>query len=93
MEERRVYYLDNNATTVVAPEVFEAMKPYFQTEWGNPSSAYFFGHHLSGAIQEAREKVAALIYAEPREVVSQAVEQKVIIRLFSARLKRPANVI
>ena len=69
MEERRVYYLDNNATTVVAPEVFEAMKPYFQTEWGNPSSAYFFGHHLSGAIQEAREKVAALIHSEPREVV------------------------
>jgi cysteine desulfurase len=69
MEERRVYYFDNNATTAVAPEVFEAMKPYFQTEWGNPSSAYFFGHHLSGAIQEAREKVAALIHSEPREVV------------------------
>lgn len=62
-------YLDNNATTRVAPEVLEAMLPYFQTEWGNPSSAYFFGHHLGKAIDSARAQIATLIHADPREIV------------------------
>jgi cysteine desulfurase len=39
-------YLDHNATTPVLPEVFEAMRPYFCEEWGNPSSAYKFGSKL-----------------------------------------------
>ena len=47
-------YLDHNATTPVLPEVFEAMRPYFCEEWGNPSSAYKFGSKIKGAIKTAR---------------------------------------
>jgi cysteine desulfurase len=64
-----LYYFDNNATTRVAPEVVEAMLPFLQEFWGNPSSAYAFGHHLAGHIDAARAKIAALINAEPRELV------------------------
>jgi cysteine desulfurase len=67
--QRKVYYFDNNATTQVAPEVIEAMLPYFQEKWGNPSSAYTFGHDLARDVEEAREKLAALIGADPREIV------------------------
>jgi cysteine desulfurase len=69
MTERKIYYFDNNATTRVAPEVVEAMLPFLRDFWGNPSSAYSFGHDVAGQIDLAREKVAALIEAEPREVV------------------------
>ena len=62
-------YLDHNATTPVLPEVFEAMRPYFCEEWGNPSSAYKFGSKLKGVIETARAQVAALIGAQPREIV------------------------
>ncbi len=56
-------YLDHNATTPVLPEVFEAMRPYFCEEWGNPSSAYKFGSKLKGVIETARAQVAELIGA------------------------------
>lgn len=69
MSQRKVYYFDNNATTRVAPEVLEAMLPFLRDEWGNPSSAYGFGHQVGKRVDEAREKVAALINADPREVV------------------------
>jgi len=62
-------YFDNNATTRVAPEVFEVMTPYWTELWGNPSSAYQFGHRLTKDIEAAREKVAALINAQPKEIV------------------------
>ncbi len=62
-------YLDHNATTPVLPEVLEAMMPYFTSEWGNPSSAYKFGSKLKGVIETAREQVAELIGAQPREVI------------------------
>jgi hypothetical protein len=62
-------YLDHNATTPVLPEVFEAMRPYFCEEWGNPSSAYKFGSKLKGAIETARARVAELIGAQPREII------------------------
>ena len=62
-------YLDYNATTPVAPEVFEAMAPYLRERWGNPSSVYAFGHKAREAIECARESVAALIGAESGEVV------------------------
>ena len=62
-------YLDHNATTPVLPEVFEAMRPYFCEEWGNPSSAYKFGSKLKGVIETARAQVAELIGAQPREVI------------------------
>lgn len=62
-------YLDHNATTSVLPEVVEAMMPYFTSEWGNPSSSYKFGSKLKRVIENAREQVAGLITAEPREVI------------------------
>ena len=65
-------YLDHNATTPVLPEVFEAMRPYFCEEWGNPSSAYKFGSKLKGVIETARAQVAELIRAQPREIILHA---------------------
>ncbi|MBI3757713.1 MAG: aminotransferase class V-fold PLP-dependent enzyme [Deltaproteobacteria bacterium] len=62
-------YLDNNGTTRVLPEVLEAMMPYFTTDWGNPSSSYKFGSKLKTVIEVAREQVADLIGAHPREVM------------------------
>lgn len=67
--QRKLYYLDNNATTRVAPEVVEAMLPFFTESWGNASSAYSFGNQLQKHLETAREKVAALIHADPREIV------------------------
>src|SRR5258708_18364364 len=64
-----IIYLDNNATTRVAPEVFEAMVPFLTEYYGNPSSAYSFGKLVEGHIIEAREKVAALVGATPREII------------------------
>lgn len=64
-----LYYFDNNATTQVAPEVLEAMLPFLRERWGNPSSAYSFGHQLTRDLDAARAQVAALINAEPREII------------------------
>ena len=63
-------YLDNNATTQVAPEVFEAMRPFLTSECGNPSSAHAAGATPRRAIAEARAQVAELLGAdEPEEIV------------------------
>ena len=67
--KQKLYYFDNNATTRVAPEVLEAMLPYFETFWGNPSSAYAFGRETAKRVEEARAKVAALVNADAREIV------------------------
>jgi cysteine sulfinate desulfinase/cysteine desulfurase-like protein len=64
-----VIYLDHNATTPVLPEVFEAMRPYFTEEWGNPSSTYKFGAKLKTVIETARGQVAELIGAQSRDVI------------------------
>ncbi|MGD8725320.1 MAG: cysteine desulfurase NifS [Desulfobacterales bacterium] len=64
-----VIYVDNNATTKVAPEVLEAMLPYFSDYYGNPSSMHSFGGNVAGAIKTARENVANLIGAAPSEIV------------------------
>jgi cysteine desulfurase len=64
-----VVYLDNNATTRVAPEVFEAMVPFLTEYYGNPSSAYSFGKFVEGHLKEAREKVAALLGCTPKEII------------------------
>ncbi|MGA9993955.1 MAG: cysteine desulfurase NifS [Pyrinomonadaceae bacterium] len=63
-------YLDNNATTQVAPEVFEAMRPYLEELYGNPSSAHTFGREMKKAVERAREQVAQLLGAsEASEIV------------------------
>jgi cysteine desulfurase len=64
---RRVY-LDNNATTPLAPEVFEAMKPYLLEDFGNASSIHWFGQRAKNAVEQARQQVAKLINARPSEV-------------------------
>ncbi len=69
MSQQPVCYLDNNATTRVAPEVVEAMLPLLKEYWGNPSSAYSFGHQVAKYLDRAREQVAALIQADPREII------------------------
>jgi cysteine desulfurase len=57
-------YLDNNATTQIAPEVFEAMKPYLTEFYGNPSSSHTFGRNVRNAVNVAREQVASLLNAK-----------------------------
>jgi cysteine desulfurase len=64
-----VIYMDNNATTRVAPEVLEAMLPYFSEYYGNPSSMHSFGGDVAKKITEAREKIAALLGARPDEII------------------------
>ncbi|HUV71720.1 MAG TPA: cysteine desulfurase family protein [Clostridia bacterium] len=62
-------YLDYAATTPVRAEVVEAMAPYWQEEFGNPSSLHLWGTEARKAVEEAREKVATLINASPEEIV------------------------
>jgi cysteine desulfurase len=62
-------YLDNCATTKVAPEVVEAMLPYFSDEIGNAQSVHSFGQRSKAAVETARRQVAALINARPTEIV------------------------
>lgn len=62
-------YFDNNATTRVADEVFEAMQPYFCDLYGNPSSMHTFGGQVGIQVRQAREQVAALLGCHPGEVI------------------------
>ena len=62
-------YFDNAASTAVHPEVVKEMIPYFDTQYGNPSSIHQFGRKAKNAIQKARKQVAALIGAEPDEIL------------------------
>ena len=73
----KTIYLDNNATTQVAPEVLEAMLPYFHDLYGNPSSMHTFGGQVGRKLRQAREQVAALLGAQscipPHADVANAV--------------------
>ncbi|MFO7931349.1 MAG: cysteine desulfurase NifS [Thermodesulfobacteriota bacterium] len=64
-----VIYMDNNATTRVAPEVVDEMTPFFSQYYGNPSSMHTFGGMAGRKLSEAREKLAALINASPDEII------------------------
>ena len=64
----RQIYLDHASTTPVRPEVVEAMAPYFTEHFGNPSSIYPLGQEASDAVAAARESLASLIGATPREI-------------------------
>jgi len=65
----KTVYVDNNATTKVAPEVLEVMVPYFSEYYGNPSSMHFFGGQVQKKVDEARAKVADFLEADPSEIV------------------------
>ncbi len=66
---QRVVYMDNNATSQVAPEVVAAMLPFFGEKYGNPSSMHSFGGDVAAHVKEARAKMAALLGAEPDELI------------------------
>lgn len=67
--DNSVIYVDNNATTAVAPEVLDAMLPYLRESYGNPSSMHTFGGQVGKAIETAREQVADLLGAYPDEIL------------------------
>ena len=65
----RTYYFDNNATTRVAPEVRDAMLPFFCDRYGNPSSMHAFGGEVAHDLDHAREEVARFLNADPDEII------------------------
>ncbi len=65
----KIVYFDNNATTQVAPEVCEAMQPFFNGRYGNPSSMHAFGGQVAKDLAKAREEVAAFLNCSPDEVL------------------------
>jgi cysteine desulfurase len=65
---KRVYF-DNNATTPLAPEVFELMRPYMLEDYGNASSIHWFGQRAKAGVEKAREQVARLLNARSSEIV------------------------
>ncbi len=69
MDHSKVIYFDNNATTRIAPEVYEAMIPYLTEYYGNPSSIHHFGGQLAAKIEEAREQLASLLGAHSTELI------------------------
>jgi len=69
MENDKVIYLDNNATSRTAPEVAEGMRPFFTELYGNPSSMHSFGGGVQKHLDSARQKTAALIGASPEEII------------------------
>jgi cysteine desulfurase len=62
-------YLDYNATTPHDPEVIDAMRPFFEEEFGNPSSSHFYGSKPKQAVIKAREQVASLLNCKPEEII------------------------
>jgi len=69
MTDNAMIYLDHSATTPVEPRVFEAMEPYLTANFGNPSSIYRAGQDVRRAVEQARERIAALLKAEPKEII------------------------
>ena len=62
-------YLDYNGTTPIDPEVIEAMRPFLETDFGNPSSSHWYGIKPKKAVEKAREQVAGILNCSPSEVI------------------------
>lgn len=62
-------YFDNNATTRIAPEVLDAMRPFLESSYGNPSSVYGLGRESRAAVERSRRSVASLLGSDPSEIV------------------------
>jgi cysteine desulfurase len=94
---KRQVYLDYSATTPVKDEVLQAMIPYFSLNFGNPSSLYTIGQESKQALDEARERVAALIGAAPSEIyfTSSGTEADnwAVIETAESRLKKGNHII
>ncbi|MDR2355048.1 MAG: cysteine desulfurase NifS [Clostridiales Family XIII bacterium] len=94
---KRQVYLDYSATTPVKDEVLQAMLPYFTQNFGNPSSLYTIGQESKQALEEARELVAALIGASPREIffTSSGTEADnwAVIEAAESRAKKGRHII
>lgn len=70
MQTGRPIYLDNNATTPMDPRVFDAMRPWFMEQFGNAASAtHLYGWEARDAVEDAREQVASLVGASPKEII------------------------
>jgi cysteine desulfurase len=86
---RRVY-LDHNATTPLDPRVLDEMLPFLREQYGNPSSLHWFGQRTRAAVEKARGEVAALVHAEPGDVVftaSGSESDNMALRGVAARAK------
>src|SRR3954464_2614298 len=93
-DAQSIVYMDNHATTRVDPRVVEAMLPYFDTKYGNPNSVHVAGHEARDAVESARSSIAAVIAADPAEIVftSGATESNnLAIRGVAERAKRRGN--
>ena len=90
-------YFDHAATTPVRPEVVEAMLPYYQEKWGNPSSIHTSGREAAEGMERAREQVASLLGAEPEEVVftgsGTEADNQALIGTSSARAAKGNHII
>ncbi len=69
INDARHVYLDHSASTPTDPRVLDAMLPYFREDYGNASSMHAYGRRAEGAIEEARERVAAVLHCQPREII------------------------
>ena len=69
----KIVYMDNNATTMMAPEVLEAMRPFFTEFYGNPSSMHSFGGDVARHVAVGRENLAQLLGASPQLAVSSSL--------------------
>jgi cysteine desulfurase len=87
----KVVYLDNNATTAVAPEALEVMLPFLKDRYGNPSSMHAFGGTVAHDIRKAREQVAALLGAEPDEIIFTSCGTESDVSAIRSGLEADAN--
>ncbi|MGZ4963101.1 MAG: aminotransferase class V-fold PLP-dependent enzyme, partial [Limisphaerales bacterium] len=65
----KTIYFDYNATTPLDPKVREAMLPYFDEVWGNPSSVHHIGQRARSILDDARDRVAKVWHSKPSEVI------------------------
>jgi cysteine desulfurase len=89
-------YLDHNATTPVDPRVLDAMLPFLREQYGNPSSLHWHGQRARAAVEEARAQVAALVGAEPADVVftaSGSESDNMALRGVAAKARDPRRAV
>lgn len=90
-------YLDCNATTPLAPEVFEAMRPYLAEHFGNPSSIHRAGRETRAAIDDARDRLAKILRAKPHEIIftggGTEADNLAVLGLARARAERGKHLI